>query len=501
MKTSFIPDRVIVASELPPAASMHDARRLAGALGLGFFLIYLAFLAPGIYSLDGNSILNVAESLVTRHDLTVAPGLGIPGRGDRIYSSWYPLQSFLAVPLVAMAVPISRAVHVPLHFVAAVLAGVLPVIFTAATVPLVALIGLQLGSSLRGASRAAICFALGTIALVYQRTFYAEPLLMLLTAAGLYFAFAQTPPTLLVASICALLAVLAKPTGILVGPTLSAYLLAKQTLSLRWRLAPGLGAVLGLLLYFLYNWARFANPFIFGQPYAFSFASIPVGVAGLLLSPGHGLIWYCPPVILAIPGLRKAIQSRRLEALSIAGMFAAFLGLHSFWTAWSGGWSWGPRFLLPALPGLMAFTALLQEKLKRGLQALALVGFLINAPTLVSYYERYYAEANEQLIPPHALLWSPSHAPFLHEWPAAIRQVQDAEKSDVREIFAERAAPSRTISGSRALRVVALWWWVLPIVHIPRIIGAAISLVMTLTGCWIIFRARPATASPPPPRV
>jgi len=162
---------------------------------------------------------------------------------------------------------------------------------------------------------------------------------MFLTAATMYLAFAQTPRTVLVASICALLVVLAKPTGILVGPVLSAYLLAKQALPVRFRLAPGLGAVFGLLFYFLYNWVRFANPFIFGQPYAFSFVSIPTGVAGLLVSPGRGLIWYCPPVVLAVLGLWKAAQGRRLEALSIVALFAAFLGLHSFWTAWSGGWS------------------------------------------------------------------------------------------------------------------------------------------------------------------
>jgi len=496
MNAAFIPSQMVVPSETPPAASLPGTRRLAGALGFGFFLIYLAFLAPGIYSIDGNSILAVAESIVTRHALTVPPGLGIPGQAGRIYSSWYPLQSFLAVPLVALAVPVSSAVHVPLHFVAALFALLLPIIFTSATVSLVALIALQLGASLGPARRAAFSFALGTVALVYHRTFYADPLLMLLTAASLYFAFAQSPRTVLLASLCALLAVLAKPTGILVGPLISAYLLAKHSLPLRFRLAPGLGAALGLLLYFLYNWLRFANPLTFGQPYAFSFASIPVGLAGLLLSPGRGLIWYCPPAILAIAGFRKAFQTKPHEALLIASLFAAFLGLHSFWSAWPGGWSWGPRFLLPVLPGLLALAALLQGKLIAALRVLTVAGFLINAPTLVSYYERYYAEANEQLVPQHDLLWSPSRAPFLHAWPAAVREVQDAQRIDVKEIFAERGAPSSTIAASRALRVVALWWWVLPIVHIPRILGAVVSLLLILSGAWLILRARPGPSSP-----
>src|SRR2546430_10845759 len=84
-----------------------------------------------------------------------------------------------AVPLVAAAVPVSRSFHVPLHYVAGVFAGVLPALLTAATVGLVVPIAMQLGSTLRGARRAALAFGLGTVAMVYVRTFYADPLLSL----------------------------------------------------------------------------------------------------------------------------------------------------------------------------------------------------------------------------------------------------------------------------------------------------------------------------------
>jgi hypothetical protein len=106
------------------------------------------------------------------------------------------------------------------------------------------------------------------------------------------------------------------------------------------------------------------------------------------------------------------------------------------------------------------------------------------------FYERYYSELNERGIrTDDSLAWSFQYAPSLHEWPAALRQVRDAQRADVREIFANRGAPSSTISASRALRVVAVWWWVLPIVHIPRVIGAAVSFALVICGCWILFRA------------
>jgi hypothetical protein len=466
-----------------------NAQRLAWRLALGTALIYFAFLPPGIYSVDGNSILAVAESIVTQHNLTVPAGLGIPGRNGQIYSSWYPLQSLLAVPFVMTSSLATRLLHAPLHFVAAALVGVLPALFTAATVALVALISLQLGSTLVAARRASLCFAAGTIAMVYARTFYADPLLSLLVASGIYFVFVRTNRTIFLAAFVALLAVLAKPTGIFLAPAFSAYLLWKKT-PVRLSLLPALGGVLGVLLYFVYNFVRFANPLTFGQPWFFSFSAIPQGIAGLLVSPGRGIIWYSPAVLLAIPAIRKAWKTKPIETLLIGGLFLGFLGLHSFYENWHGGWSWGPRYLLPTLPGLMALTGLLEGRAAKALLYLSFLGFLVNAPTLISFYERYYAEANEQGITDSQLYWSPARAPFLHAWGAASREIADARSQDVRELFHQRNAPSETIASSRALRIVALWWWMLPIIHIPRFLGFACSLAMVICGSWVLLRTR-----------
>jgi len=469
---------------------LPTSRKLAWSLALGTALIYLAFLPPGIYSIDGNSML----AIVTRHSLTVPVGLGIPGRDGLVYSSWYPLQSLLAVPFVAVALPISRLFHVPLHFIAAAFAGVLPALFTAATVSLVALISLQLGSTLQGARRAALCFAAGTISMVYVRTFYAEPLLSLLVAGGIYFALVRTPRAIVLAALLALLALLAKPSGILLAPALSAYLFMKKTPPLL-ALAPAAGGGSGFFLYSLYNFFRFGHFLNFGPRWEFHLSALPEGVAGLLISPGRGLLWYSPVVLLAILGFRKAWKSKPLEALLITALFAGFLGMHAAVPYWHGGWSWGPRYLLPALPGLMALTALLEGKATKALLFLSFLGFLVGAPTLVSYYERYYAEANEQGVPENDKFWSPSRAPLLHAWGAASHEIADARSQDVRELFRQRGAPSQAIASSRALRVVAVWWWVLPIVHIPQVFGAFVSLALVIYGCWVLQSAKPS--SPP----
>src|SRR5713101_509621 len=457
-------------------------------LTLAFGLIYLAFLPPGIYSLDGNGMLAVAESLVAHHSWAVPAELGFPGRDGQFFSKWYPLLSILAVPFVAIATQAAHILRLPVHYLAAILSLTLPVAFTAATATLVLLISLRVGSSTKGAILAALSYAFGTIALAYARTFYAEPMLALLTAGAIYAALGESPPQVAYAGICSTLAVLAKPTGVLVGPLIALYLLAKGR---SWRLSaiPALGSFAGLAVYCVYNYKRFGHPLTFGQPWSFAITAVPEGLVGLLLSPGRGLLWYCPPIILSVVAFRKARRLNFSAGLLIVSVFAGFLSVHSLWSFWSGGWSWGPRFLLPAIPGLAALLGVLDSHWRRALISLSLIGFLINAPTLVTYYERYYAEMNEQQIPEHEMLWSFSRAPFLHVWPAAIRQISDARHSDVKDLFSQRGdSPASTVASSRALRIVAVWWWVLPIAHIPRAVGAALSILLLGCGCILLWR-------------
>jgi len=81
-----------------------------------------------------------------------------------------------------------------------------------------------------------------------------------------------------------------------------------------------------------------------------------IGLAGLLVSPGRGLIWMAPAVVLA-PFAFVAARKRRerllpyVVALGVLGTLALAAALGG----WHGGHSYGPRYLLPALP--LAFLA------------------------------------------------------------------------------------------------------------------------------------------------
>lgn len=456
-------------------------------LFVGPFLIYLAFLPPGIYSVDGYSMLMVADSLVTHQGWTVPAGAGIVGRDGRSYSAWYPLQSVLAMPLVAATLKVAEAAHLPVHYAESFAASLLPTLYTALTIPLVYVIALQLGSEEQGAWMAALTYGFGTIALVYTRDFYADPLLALLVALGIVLAFRDKVSWAIVPVTA--LAVLAKPTGILLGAVLSGYWFWK-TRRVWLSVLPLTGSLAGLGIYFAYNFQRFGNYRTFGQPWTFSLGNIPEGVTGLLISPGAGLLWYCPCVVLCAVALVQK-KTRRLEAWTLVTLAALSLLLHSLWHAWMGGSSWGPRLLLPVLPGLVALAGGLRNEWRKALAATAILGFVLTAPNLFSYYKRYFAEAGERGVTDVELHWAPRCSPLLHAWPSAMAEIQDARKSDVRQLLASRGeSPASAIATSRALRVVAVWWWVLPVVHVPRLLGVLLAGIMAGSGIWVLVSGR-----------
>lgn len=469
-----------------------DMLKASLALGIGVTLIYLAFLKPGIWGVDGQDVLEVAKSLVTKHNFTTLPRWGVLGADGQYYSTRYPLLPIIAFPFVATGLFLANLLDLPFQYLAAVCVLVLSVLLTGITTALVALLAFRLGSTRKGAYLAALSFAFGTITLVYAQQFFAEPLLALLTAASLYLAMGKTKREQIIASIPAGLAVTAKPAGVVVGPILSAYLLLKRR-PLHIALSPAIGTGIGVILYLVYNYIRFGSLVSFGKNLSsFGLTGTFERWLGLLFSPGAGggLLWYCPPVIIAVWGFYRVPKAKTLEALMIVAVFLAYLVLHSFWEF--GGWNWGPRFLVPALPGLLALTGLVGKQWRKWLLALTLVGFIVNAPTLVSFYQRYYAEAVDGGYLKQALsLWgSPADAPLVQVWGTAYRQINDALASDVKDLLKESGTlpSSGKLASAELLRTVAVWWWVLPAAGIPLWVGGTLSFILIVMGIWVLLR-------------
>lgn len=115
----------------------------------------------------------------------------------------------------------------------------------------------------------------------------------------------------------------------------------------------GAGAAPFLLVWAWYNNLRFGSPFKLGYANTDGF-NYPFfkGLYGLLLSPGRGLLWYVPLLVVAAVGARAAWRRDAVLAGAAAALLVVRPLFFASWSQWEGGVCWGPRFLVPAMPAL-----------------------------------------------------------------------------------------------------------------------------------------------------
>ena len=82
-------------------------------------------------------------------------------------------------------------------------------------------------------------------------------------------------------------------------------------------------------------------------------SEVPRGALGMLLSPGKSVLLFAPPLLLLVGRLRPFFREHRSVALAWAWVLACPLVFFGAFSYWEGGYCYGPRYLLPAVPILM----------------------------------------------------------------------------------------------------------------------------------------------------
>ncbi|MCZ7567179.1 MAG: hypothetical protein M5U01_01085 [Ardenticatenaceae bacterium] len=193
------------------------------------------------------------------------------------------------------------------------------------------------------------------------------------------------------------------------------------TLGRRRRRGPSLEPMIALAvplllfaaLFLVLNWLRFGSLLATGygdadERFVFDYA---VSLPALLLSPGKGLFVFAPPLLAALAGWRRFWRRQRRVALLVVALALANLLLYGAWFMWWGGWSWGPRFLLPLVPFLLLPLAEMLASPNRlvlvatGLSVAA--GVAINLMGTVVDFNEYLAALIQRGIDDRATIWSP----------------------------------------------------------------------------------------------
>jgi hypothetical protein len=353
---------------------MND-RRLAMALLLFLLAVYLLTYSGVFHSDDEMSVAAVAESLAKRGSVTIdqlrwnqdlSGGIGKYGLDGHLYSKYGWGASVAAAPfyLAALILP-------PLGSVQAVM--LLNTLVTALTGMLVFLCARRLGVGRMASVGVALIFGLATPAWPYAKYLFGEPqsgLALLAAFYGLLLYRDEQRWTPLWLTGIALAGALAAKTANATAIPLFFLLLTVyewpppgegggrarfpylRRLALRsLPLAAPILLAGGLTL--IYNYLRFGALLDAGYLPIEQFSGrLQEGLPGLLLSPGRGLIFYAPVLLLLIPALPVLWRARRRETAFILLLAASQTLLYARWHVWFGGWCWGPRFLVPLLPFL-----------------------------------------------------------------------------------------------------------------------------------------------------
>lgn len=414
--------------------SPHNrARRAAFALTLGslLFLVYLLTFLGVPRTDDERFIIDTTDSMAVRGSLQLNQTSYLrPIQTTDVE----PAQPLLSVPLYWLAyhIPWVGNIHALMLF---------SPIVTALTGVLLFIYALTLGYTERTAVVGALLFGLATIAWPYTQTYFREPLTMLNLFAAAYLlerwrrAFAAGERrhwrylgggTLLV-----VLALLSKEAALLALPAL-ALIAYPGTVAVRARRRQIIAAlvalaaiavvfVLGLTFFRVQLYAAVSRYAVLeralrlveGLPQAW------VGITGYLFSPGKGLWWYSPVLLLALGAPLALPRARWRESwlpLSLMLLFVvSYAGIRG--AQWQGGTGWGARYMLPLVPFLMIaalplIDRILQArtlwpKLALGLLALAGLALQVAGTTVDLFDYEQHMQQQTGLLPYDAsLAWN-----------------------------------------------------------------------------------------------
>ncbi|MEQ8768278.1 MAG: hypothetical protein RL885_30525 [Planctomycetota bacterium] len=158
----------------------------------------------------------------------------------------------------------------------------------------------------------------------------------------------------------------------------------------------GMPAAIGAGLLMWVNDSRFGDPLEtgYGEVTEGGFFQFPIwlGLLFQIASPARSFILYALPSTLGLFTIWKFGRKCRAEAIVVFSIFIAYLLFHASIHGWHGAWTWGPRYLLPALAlltlPLMAFLEWAAQKRWRTAIAavLLLASFGIQALGVAVHY-------------------------------------------------------------------------------------------------------------------
>jgi hypothetical protein len=483
------------------------------------WLLFLFFQALYALTSSGNAfrvpdefeVYYQAEHLVDAGDLSVPQAVpsgrffGRFGRDGKPYAPYGPLAAVITVPHHLVARGIARLAGVPRGtLIWTFLVSGLTMLSTATAAALAVVGFYRAARALQAAPPTALLLAmmLGTATVLwpYGTSLYFEAwqAAAFVWAAVFLLEKRVTPAALLLVAVP-----LMKVTALIFIPGFIVAVLLDRSTSpaarVRAALALTASIAAAVAIHLAWNAFRFGNPFDFGYDWAetipvlparaFLLTELPRGLAVLLFSPGKSLLLWVPAAWLAVTRLRECPRPVLAGVLVSLGLGLVFYGAYLFP---EGGYSHGPRNLVPIVPLLLLPAAAPGRPRRRGtlLACFALGVTLASLSVSISFLQDQALGRNLALLgyydriePAPGRAWNRyrlAYVPFVRtiasgDWP------RSREPGAGIDFFWLHIARVRaTMSGGR---VIPGWLpWAIPMIWIAILIVSARGLLRR--GAW-----------------
>jgi hypothetical protein len=374
------------AANAAAAGASSTDLRVAVLLALSCAVFYSFFVRGYFHTSDEVGVFEQTRSLIEIGNPSVPRGMHVyQGRGGLYYNTFGVGQSLLALPfyalgrIAAVAFPEAwiRALSGPSIVQGPIVYGgnagiffmcLYAPVFTGILVALFFLFERALGTSRRSALLASALLAATTYVATMSTYFLQHTTHAVLLLGSLYAAYrwSQGAPTwtLALASFLGAAMMLVRPTAVVAGPALAAYVVwvaarrSANPASTLEDVAPALivpfaAVALAFMAVNQWKWGAWLwSPLTdhsrdFDQP-------IHVGLYGFLLTPGCSVFLYSPLLLLLPWTLPDFWRRHRAECFAVCAISLSILLFWSRCDRWTGLWAApGPRYLFVAVPLLL----------------------------------------------------------------------------------------------------------------------------------------------------
>ncbi len=352
---------------------------------------------------------------------------------------------------------------------------------------------------------------------VYTKSSMREPLLCLLLILILYYLIKYKSERksryLHFTGILCVLLIHTKVTFAVIFPVCVLYVMFVQADQVKWSVIQNffrnkeaknsffiisIWGAIALLLVFLYNYLIFGNIFSSGYSQRNQSFTNPLfaGLYGLLFSSGKSLFLYAPVTALVFFSIGRFYSRFKAETCFMIIVFGVITVIHAKFFAWAGDGSWGPRYLLPAVPFLILLTGFTVESVITGVNriklflfyALCITGFLIQLGGSAVYFGSYLRHIGEypyqrEFSDPEFLYKShyiPNYSPATGHWELLFESVKKHVNGDMKNFTLQDTGRRLPLSANDQKRIVYIidFWFMYA--YYTNINGFAILAALTV---------------------